>query len=295
METDDTFCYRFAKYFLTQLTLVAAGMGQSTSHQMQLAADFKTGSDASLGAAVPLAVVEEVLLNLPAKEVVLICRLVCLEWKELVDSAAHWRERCRREGIELRDASRPPNDWRLFYFLSKKRRNLLKNPRAEEKLHRWKLVENGGDGWKTEGNCAPLPNDTIDKCFATSYGMCLKEQLIDLKKEGYSPAFMDHLQPAIKISDWYAPRRDCGSFYKICVELLDQKKKPMRTFDPDPVYFEQWNDQQWCPMTHVFKDYGRGVRFIRFTHGGQDTQYWAGWYGIRVINSSVEICPAAER
>lgn len=48
-------------------------------------------------------------------------------------------------------------------------------------------------------------------------------------------------------------------------------------------------------MTHVFKDYGPGVRFIRFTHGGQDTQYWAGWYGIRVINSSVEICPAAEQ
>ncbi|XP_056589408.1 F-box only protein 44-like isoform X2 [Triplophysa dalaica] len=272
-------------------------MGQSTSYQMQSAADFKTGSDAcrTLGAAVPLAVVEEILLNLPAKDVVLICRLVCRDWKELVDSAAHWRARCRREGFELRDASRPPNDWRQFYFLSKKRRNLLKNPRAEEKFNRWKLVENGGDGWKIEENVKSLPNETIEKMFVTSYGMCLKEQLIDLKKEGYSPAFMDHLQPGIKISDWYAPRRDCGSFYRIRVELLDQKNKPIRTFEPDPVYFEQWNDQEWCQMTHVFKLYGPGVRFIRFTHGGQDTKYWAGWYGIRVINSSVEICPAAER
>jgi len=48
-------------------------------------------------------------------------------------------------------------------------------------------------------------------------------------------------------------------------------------------------------MTYVFKDYGHGVRFIRFTHGGVDTQFWAGHYGIRVTNSSVEICPLAEK
>ncbi|KAA0706921.1 F-box only protein 6 [Triplophysa tibetana] len=277
----------------------AAGMVQSAnvSHQILLAVKIKTESDAfgSLQVVIPPALVEEIVLNLPAKDVVLICRLVCRDWKELVDSVAHWRERCRREGFELRDASRQPNDWRQFYFLSKNPRNLLKNPRAKDKLNGWMLVENGGDGWKIEENFKSLPNDTNDICFATSYGMCLKEQLIDLRKEGYSPAFMDHLQPAIKISDWYAPRWDCGSFYKIHVELLDQKKKPIRTFEPDPVYFEQWNDQQWCQVTHVFELYGPGVRFIRFTHGGQDTQFWAGWYGIRVINSSVEICPAAER
>lgn len=33
--------------------------------------------------------------------------------------------------------------------------------------------------------------------------MCTKEQLIDLEKEGYSTAFMDNLQPHIKISDWW--------------------------------------------------------------------------------------------
>lgn len=47
-------------------------------------------------------------------------------------------------------------------------------------------------------------------------------------------------------------------------------------------------------MIHVFRDYGPGVRYIRFRHGGKDTQYWAGWYGIRVTDSSVEICPAVD-
>uniref|UniRef100_A0A672RBZ1 F-box only protein 6-like n=1 Tax=Sinocyclocheilus grahami TaxID=75366 RepID=A0A672RBZ1_SINGR len=244
-----------------------------------------------LRSAVPLAVVvEEILLNLPAHQVVRVCRLVCHEWKELVDSAAHWRERCRREGIQPQDVSRPPDNWCQFYFLTKKRRNLLKNPRAEG----WTIVQNGGHRWVAEENRKPFPDETVTKCFVTSYGLCMKQQLIDLKKEGYSDAFMDQLQPHIKISDWYAPRFDCGCQYEISVELLDRRKNPICTFQPQKVFFQQWNDEPWCQMIHVFKDYGPGVRFIHFTHGGVDTQFWAGWYGIRVTNSSVEICPAKE-
>ncbi|XP_057175079.1 F-box only protein 6-like [Triplophysa rosa] len=240
--------------------------------------------------AVPLVVVEEILMNLPADHVVLNCRLVCHEWKELVDSAAHWRARCRREGLK---SSRPPDDWCLFYFQSKKRRNLLKNPRADDCLNGWEIVRNGGDGWEAHDTRNPFPDSTlgITHCFVTSFGLCLKQQLIDLKKEGYSPAFMDHWQPNIKISDWYTPRSDCGSYYEICVRLLGQNKEVIRTFQPDKVYFPQWNDEQWCHMTHVFKNYGPGVRFIHFIHGGKDTKFWKGWYGIRLTNSSVEICP----
>ncbi|XP_051947192.1 F-box only protein 44-like [Xyrauchen texanus] len=272
-------------------------MGQSTSEHIHFTSwehELRTDACTSMQA-FPLAVVEEILLNLPAQQVIRVCRLVCHEWKELVDSAALWKERCRREGLLPCNASRPPANWWMFYFLAKKRRNLLKNPRAEDELNGWKIVLNGGDCWTIEDNSVDIPNNTVPKCFVTSYGLCMKQQLIDLKKEGYNPAFMDHLQSEIKITDWYAPRWDCGSQYKICVELLDQKKKVMSTYQPEPVFFPQWNDQQWCQMTHVFRDYGPGVRFIRFTHGGMDTQYWKGWFGIRVTNSSVEICPAAER
>lgn len=122
----------------------------------------------------------------------------------------------------------------------------------------------------------------------------------------------------------YAPRWDCGSQYEICVELLNHSKGIVQTFAPDTITFEQWNDQNWnqvcraimntvafrggaklkddywltdlCSfqLTHVFQNYGPGVRYIRFTHGGRDTQFWAGWYGVRVTDSSVEICPAAD-
>ncbi|KAI9516134.1 hypothetical protein NQZ68_018979 [Dissostichus eleginoides] len=242
----------------------------------------------------PLLILEEIFLNLPPNQVVRACRLVSHQWKEVVDSESLWKERCRREGFHLRDTYKKPKDWKLFYFLCKQRRNLLKNPRGEHKMRNWKILENGGDRWKVEGLLVPHQNEKVQKNFVTSYGMCRKEQLIDLEKEGYNASFMDHFQPDIKISDWYAPRWDCGSQYEICVELLNHSKGLVQTFAPDTITFEQWNDQNWNQLTHVFQNYGPGVRYIRFTHGGRDTQFWAGWYGIRVTDSSVEICPAAD-
>ncbi|ROL53228.1 F-box only protein 6 [Anabarilius grahami] len=235
---------------------------------------------------VPLAVVEDILLYLPAHQVVRVCRLVCREWKELVDSASHWRERCEREEIQPCDASRPPEDWRRFYFLAKKQRNLLKNPKADDGLQGWENVQIGGD-WVTEENRTPFPDNSVTKCFSTSHRLCMKEQLIDLEKEGYSAAFMDQQRPHIKISDWYTPFPHNGGHYQIKVKLLDQEKKAICGYYPYKVFFHQGDNYLWCPMTHVFKNYGWGVRFILFTHGGMS--------GIRLTNSSVEICPAAER
>ncbi|KAM4736732.1 uncharacterized protein FYW61_004397 [Anableps anableps] len=239
----------------------------------------------------PFDILEEIFLNLPPHQVVCVCRLVCRQWKDVADSECFWRERCRREGYRLHDASKVPSDWRLLYFLYKKRRNLLKNPRADAEFQGWVILENGGDMWKIEGLMVQHSNPEVQKNFVTSYRLCRKEQLINLEKEGYSPSFMDKFQPHIRISDWYAPRWDCGSTYVISVQLLNYKKKILQHFNPEPVVFPQWNDQQWHQMVHVFKDYGTGVRYIRFIHGGQDTQLWAGWYGIRVTESCVEIFP----
>uniref|UniRef100_A0A671QYW2 F-box domain-containing protein n=1 Tax=Sinocyclocheilus anshuiensis TaxID=1608454 RepID=A0A671QYW2_9TELE len=133
---------------------------------------------------VPLAVVEEILLNLPAHQVVRVCRLVCHEWKELVDSAAHWRERIQ----------------------TPKRKEKFKSPRAEE-FQGWNIIQNGHNCWAAHENRRKFPDN--------------RQQLIDLKKEGYSTAFMDQLQPHQNIR------------YQISVELLDQKKNPISIFQPE--------------------------------------------------------------
>lgn len=40
-------------------------------------------------------------------------------------------------------------------------------------------------------------------------------------------------------------------------------------------------------VKHVFKSYPSGVRFVEFTHGGKDTKFWAGHYGVKMTNSGV--------
>ncbi|XP_073794791.1 uncharacterized protein isoform X1 [Danio rerio] len=256
-------------------------MAQSISGHTHVSRDFEGSGCQPVSDAftcvvpdAPLAVVEEILLYLPAYQVVRVCRLVCHEWKELVDSAAHWRERCRREGIQLCDASRPPEDWCQFYFITKKRRNLIKNPKAEAGLQGWGIkVDNKKACWLVEENRKPFPDNTVTRCYVASDGLCLKRQLIDLQKEGYSAAFMDQLQPHIKISDWYTTNLAYGSSYQVCMELLNEEMQPISSNNPHRLVLDGEN-YPWCEITRVFQNYGPGVRFIRFTHGGSENQFW---------------------
>ncbi|MED6289128.1 hypothetical protein CHARACLAT_033156, partial [Characodon lateralis] len=147
-------------------------------------------------------VLEEIFLRLPSHLVVCVCQSVCIQWKEVIDRASFWRERCKREGYRPSDQSKIPEDWRLFYFLCKQQRNLIKNPCGEEGLNGWNIEKKGGDGWWVGPLRTEHPDKNVKKDYATSFGMCLKSQLIDLKKEGYTSSFMDTFQPDIKICDW---------------------------------------------------------------------------------------------
>lgn len=244
---------------------------------------------------VPEGVLLEILCSVPAPDLIRCCRAVCALWRDVIDSPALWKTKCQRDGFVSKRNRRNPPDWRSLYFLYLRRRNLLRNPSAAEDFKYWEKKEDGGEGWKVEilpgAHGRPFPDEKIKKYFVTSYGLCLKSQTIDLKQEGYPEEFMDILQPSIVIKDGYAARRDCGCRYQILVQLLSQDKTVMAEFKPEPVTIEQWSTAEWSQMEYTFSNYGPGVRYIYFEHGGQDKQFWAGWYGIRVTNSSVTIDP----
>ncbi|KAJ7997452.1 hypothetical protein DPEC_G00229150 [Dallia pectoralis] len=172
--------------------------------------------------------------------------------------------------------------------------NLLKNSAGEDQMEFWKLRRNGGDGW----NVGDLPEDCgydfggerLTKYFATSYETCLKKQVIDLLAEGYSPEVLD-AQPAVTVKDYYSGLGCCGCIYKLTVCLLDKKKKVFQQYKPDPVTLkpECGDDMSWRQVSHTLADYGPGLRFISFEHGGKDTKWWKGHYGVRVTGSSVTI------
>lgn len=81
----------------------------------------------------PEAVLIRILASIPAVDLVLVCRLVCCRWKNLVDGAALWILKCQQEGITRAESD--AENWQNFYFLSKKRKNLIKNPCGEGERH----------------------------------------------------------------------------------------------------------------------------------------------------------------
>ncbi|XP_039863545.1 LOW QUALITY PROTEIN: F-box only protein 6-like [Simochromis diagramma] len=157
----------------------------------------KKSSAAATASDTYLNVLEEIFLNVPPHQVIYVCRLVCSQWKEAADSNSLWKKRCRREGYSTNNVSKK-QDWKLFYFLSKKRRNLLKNPNGAGKNPQNKFYLTRWNPALLMCVCTLCSMKTI----FVSHRMCIKSQLIDLEKEGYSPSVMDHAQPDIKISDW---------------------------------------------------------------------------------------------
>ncbi|XP_034540605.1 F-box only protein 2 isoform X3 [Notolabrus celidotus] len=170
---------------------------------------------------------------------------------------------------------------------------MLRTSPSREQLEFWELTENGGSGWKVEdmpGDCGfDFCNDGVTKYFATSFELCLKRQVIDLSAGGYSDEQLDS-QPAVAVEDWYGGRTDCGCSYQMTVCLLDGDQEVMQSFKPEPVTLDpDCDDCSWKQVSHTFSDYGPGLRFISFEHGGQDSNFWDGWFGVRVTGSSVTV------
>ncbi|XP_077881408.1 F-box only protein 6 isoform X1 [Ictidomys tridecemlineatus] len=241
----------------------------------------------------------ELFTHVPARQLLLHCRPVCSLWRDLIDVVTLWKRKCLREGFVTEDWDQPVADWKIFYFLCSLRRNLLRNPCAEEDMGSWRIDSNGGDHWKVESlpgeHGTDFPDPQVKKYFVTSYGMCLKSQLVDLKAEGYWEELLDTFRPEIVVKDWFAARADCGCSYHIRVQLASADYIVLASFEPPPVTIHQWNDATWTEVSHTFSDYPPGVRHILFQHGGKDTQFWAGWYGPRVTNSSIIISPKTSR
>ncbi|XP_049631349.1 F-box only protein 6-like [Suncus etruscus] len=237
----------------------------------------------------------EVFVHLPARQLLLCCRPVCSMWRDLTDVVTLWKRKCLREGFITKEGDQTVADWKIFYFLHSLHRNLLQNPCAEEGLNSWQIDKNGGHEWKVEtlpGDFGEnFPHSGVTKYFVTSFWMCLKSQLVDLKANGYWDELLDHYRPDIVVKDWFAPRGDCGSTYLLSVRLISAEFITLASFEPPPVTFPQWNDASWREVSHTFSDYPPGVRYIFFQHGGHDTQGWAGWYGPRITNSSVTVSP----
>jgi len=152
--------------------------------------------------------------------------------------------------------------------LSASERQVLKNGDATDGFNNWTILQNGGNQWKIEtGPAASCPGTEGNTNFVTSYGWNKKAQTIDLLAEGFTAEELDQA-PEIAVSEWMCSRTDCRGLYRLIVELREANNRSVDRFDtgelrapiaPNWVY-------PWEEVSHVFKEYGAGVRFIYFEH-----------------------------
>nr|CAD7261800.1 unnamed protein product [Timema shepardi] len=246
---------------------------------------------------------EEVLIILLSHvdhKTLLNCRQVCKLWRELVDGSV-WKEKFRREGRSYHSfraiASSRKLPWYAYYWIFHKDpfgRNLIKNGCGQNKFSHWTIHSNGGNKWDVERTplgCEPVPSEVgADSCFVTSYQLCSKQQLVDLRVEGVPPQIMDELKPCITVSEWgeYAGRFDCSCVYEMHIKLLNSHRSPLEEYQQQKSMHAGEN-VDWRKISNTFNNYKNGVRYVLFHHGGVDSQFWAGHYGSKMTGARVEL------
>ncbi|PNI94955.1 T0106460 isoform 1, partial [Pan troglodytes] len=144
---------------------------------------------------------------------------------------------------------------------------------GEEGFRGWE-VEHGGNGWAIEKNLTPVPGAPSQTCFVTSFEWCSKRQLVDLVMEGVWQELLDSAQIEICVADWWGARENCGCVYQLRVRLLDVYEKEVVKFSasPDPVL--QWTERGCRQVSHVFTNFGKGIRYVSFEQYGRDISTW---------------------
>ncbi|XP_060114209.1 F-box only protein 27-like isoform X2 [Heteronotia binoei] len=205
----------------------------------------------------------------PSWTLVTVGRLVCRQWKDLIDGPVLWklqgeRDPSKREAFcAALEAARhcPRMEWARVGVLQPFGRNLIKNPRGKDQFQHWQVSHR--DDICTDGI------------------ICQKSQLVDLVKEGLWEDLLDSFQPDIFISDCQPlhpdlncspdprsghPHEPWSCTNTLVIVLLAADKNSVIT----SIFIPEWN-VPFQQASHVFRKYGPGVRFLQFMHIGNCT------------------------
>jgi hypothetical protein len=163
--------------------------------------------------------------------------------------------------------------------------NLLVNPDASAgSMAGWTITANGGNGWRVEGGV-----------FRTSYSWSRRMQTVDLYAAGYSAQTLASAPP-IFVSERFQ-RVYCPDRYYLKVDLLNESQQVVASWNSQTQTTSgecQWGGEVWEELSHVFENYGPGVRYVRWEDGGIDGEFWAGHYGPALDNAVLSVRSPAE-
>jgi hypothetical protein len=264
----------------------------------------------------PDEILQEIFLRLTPDNLCKTIVHVCKRWRNIVENEHFWIRKSiqdKKLNDRIFKILHANNIFNAKYLYFKNPfYNLIKNPCGEEGFKYWCLddrfdsvkkihrheVEFYNENFQRRNNQNEIPHYWLiesnpsgskqlpgkNKVFTTSYNKAVKYQIIDLDSNN---EIIAKIEPKIRIFENYAARFDCGSSYKLVVKLLDKNYEKIDEFIYEDT-IQQWNDGEWMSIEHVFEKTSN-VRYISYGHTGKDTQFWAGYYGIKISNSSVQI------
>jgi len=258
-------------------------------------------------------VIENILLRLDPPFLIGLSR-VCKDWSLHLFSRQFWIRKISRNSINLpQTVTRNGDlDWRFFFHLashfSRYHRlsfdsNILQNGSGELETEEavlllgnrneedfdsfwfksWTVLSSGGDGWRL------LPVSETGRQFVSSYISCTKEQRICLAESGICPRVMDIYQPSIEVEELYSSQAHHGACYELHVTLLDGGGQVVGK----PFIFRDnmtaREEDKLNKVTHTLTDYGAGVRYVNFYHGGFAETMEEGWHGATMTGGRVTV------
>jgi len=271
-------------------------------------------------AQLPTEILEEIFLRLDYKTLLKSISCVCRKWKAIVHNTTFWKNKILYNDIQIPSnvLSNPDLDWKFFSSLCTDHNyvtNLIQNGCGEDvevlTIHQaielennsddsdspwpdypnWNVLSSGGQGWTLE-LLGSEENNLIDvtrnACYSTSYMSCTKEQIVHLSFPSW---ILDNFQPDISISDYYNKSPGHGAIYELHVMIIDgcgnKLGKPFTIREN----IDRNEHDRWRKVTHTFKNYGVGARYVKFYHGGMtaDNDMDEGWYGAKMTGSSVVV------
>ncbi|XP_030044486.1 F-box only protein 50 isoform X2 [Microcaecilia unicolor] len=232
----------------------------------------------------------------------------CKEPKPKATPAIDWKAKCEREWkLSDKGISTPDSlDWQCIYGKKPFGRNLLKSPNpeglstsvpppqpSELEPPPMQPLEEIGDfsGWQVTTEHIPVDTSGIPPgvvvCYLPNYSWSIKEQCVDLKAEGLWEELLDSYQPDIFILDWYEDSKLDKHVFELHIKLLaEDQKTVIKEFSHAPENKMSGDTKNWICVSHIFKNYGPGVRYIHFLHKSKDL-FVVGFHRTRITNSTV--------
>ncbi|XP_014388617.1 PREDICTED: F-box only protein 50 [Myotis brandtii] len=118
----------------------------------------------------------------------------------------------------------------------------------------------------------------------------VKHQCVDLLAEGLWEELLDDEQPDITVMDWFEDSRLDVCVYELHVWLLAADRHTIiAQHHVAPRTSGRGPPGRWVQVSHVFRQYGPGVRFVHFLHKTKNRMEAGGLRRTRVTDSSVSV------